>query len=120
MTAETDFHQKRRAFVLLEGGILLAREAFPGSHFDLLRQSGFDEETARQMIAGRPRGYALDGNVYFYQGDDFSVLCEQNRREAVSYLDFFRRSGFLSPEGKVFDGMQAGKIGENWTPVKEF
>lgn len=120
MTAETDFHQKRKAFVLLGSGILLAHSGFPGSHFDLLRQSGFDDEAARRLIAVRPRGYALDGNIYFYQGEDFSVLSEQNRREALPYLDFFRRLGFLSREGRAFDGMKAGKIGESWTPVKEF
>lgn len=120
MTAETDFHCRRKAFVLLKDGILLARDGFSGSHFDLLCQSGFDEKNARGIIAARPRGYALDGNLYFYQGEDFGTLSEENRRDAAAYISFFRQLGVLSPQGRAFDGMKAGKIGESWCPVKEF
>lgn len=78
MNDETDFHRRRKAFVLLtDAGILLAQDGFAGSHADLLKQAGFVESQARLIIESMPRGYALDGNVYFYQGADFDPLSDR-------------------------------------------
>ncbi len=118
--AESDFHRRRKAFVVFQCGVLTARDNFDGSHFDLLRQAGFDENQARGIIEQNARGYALDGSLYFYQGTDFACLSEQNKKTAASFLPWFEKNGWLSGTGKVFDGMQAGRIGSRWTPVKEF
>ena len=118
--AESAFHQRRTAFVILESGILTAENGFAGSHFDLLCQSGFNEEQARFLIAEQPRGYALDGSVYLYQGTDFSCLSGENGKKAEKYISFFKKNGWLSLTGKVYDGMKSGKTGSVWTPVKEF
>ena len=118
--AEPEFHRQRKAFVVLDSGILTACDGFDGSHFDLLRQSGFDEEQARLLIAEQPRGYALNGNVYLYQGFDFSCLTEKNKLKAEKWVLFFQKNGWLKPSGKIFDGMRAGEIGDVWQPLNEF
>lgn len=118
--AESEFHRRRKAFVVFDSGILTARDNFAGSHFDLLRQAGFDENQARGIVERNARGYALDGNVYLYQGADFSCLSEQNRQTAALFLPWFEKNGWLAGNGKVFNGMKAGRIGSCWTPVKEF
>ena len=118
--AESDFHRRRTAFVILNCGILTAEKNFSGSHFELLCQSGFDEETAHRLIAEQPRGYALDGNVYLYQGTGFSRLSAENGKKAEKYVPFFQKNQWLSETGKIYDGMQSGETGSVWTPVKEF
>ena len=117
MNAEADFHRRRKAFVLLaDAGILLARDGFAGSHADLLKQAGFVESQARLIIESQPRGYALDGNVYFYQGADFAPLDDENRKKARLWLPFFRQNGLLT--GTAFDGMRRGAVGQSWQPVR--
>ncbi len=118
--AESDFHRRRKAFVIFDCGVLTARDNFDGSHFDLLRLFGFDEKQARGIIEQNARGYALDGNVYLYQGADFSCLSEQNKKTAALFLPWFEKNGWLAETGKVFDGMRAGRIGSRWVPIKEF
>ena len=118
--AESDFHQRRIAFIILKIGILTAERGFAGSHFDLLCQSGFDEKQVRRLIAESPRGYALDGNVYLYQGSDFSCLSAENRKKTIPYVSFFQKNGWLLPAGKIYDGMQSGEVGSIWIPIKEF
>ncbi len=117
--AEIDFHRRRKAFVILECGILVAQDGFDGSHSDLLTQSGFDEDQMRKVIQQQPRGYALNGNVYLYQGTDFKCLSSKNKDMVKSYVAFFEKNGFLKQDGKIFDGMNVGKAGDQWTPVKE-
>ena len=118
--AESEFHRRRTAFVILENGILTAENDFSGSHFDLLCENGFDEIKARRLIAEQPRGYALNGNIYLYQGADFSCLSDGNRKKAGKYISFFKKNQWLSATGKIYDGMQPGETGSVWTPVKEF
>ena len=118
--AESSFHRRRTAFVILNGGILTAESGFDGSHFDLLCRSGFGEDQARRLIAECPRGYALNGNVYMYQGAGFSVLSDENRKATEKYVSFFRNNRWLSETGKIYDGMHSGEKGSVWTPVKEF
>ena len=118
--AESAFHRRRKAFVILDGGILVAPDGFEGAHFDLLCQSGFTADEARKLIAGRSRGYALDGSIYLYQGADFSCLSVENAKKAQIWFPFFQKSGWLRADGKIYDGMRAGKVGEVWLPTKEF
>ncbi len=118
--AESDFHRRRKAFVLFDEAVLAARDGFPGSHFDLLRQTGFTERQAHEIIECRARGYALNGDVYLYQGADFSCLSEHNKARAALFLQVFRNNGWLAENGRVYDGMSPGQIGESWTPIKEF
>ena len=117
---ESEFHRQRTAFVILECGILTAGGGFGGSHFNLLCRSGFNEDQALRLIAGKPRGYALNGNVCLCQGTDFSCLSDENAKKAEKYVPFFRKNRWLSETGKIYDGMQAVKTGSVWTPVKEF
>lgn len=118
--AESEFHRRRKAFVILPCGILIAPDGFAGSHFDLLCQSGFTAEQTRKTIELRPRGYALDGSVYLYQGGDFFRLSDGNEREAKKWFPFFITNGWLKPDGKIYSGMQRGEKGTVWRPVKEF
>ena len=118
--AELEFHRQRKAFVLLNDGILAACDGFCGSHFDLLCQSGFKPEQARFLISEQPRGYALNGNVYLYQGADFSCLTEENRLKAEKWVLFFQKNGWLNHRGQIYDGMRAGEAGNVWQPLKEF
>ena len=118
--AESDFHRRRKVFVVLETGLLIASDGFGGSHSDLLLQSGFDVEQTDRLIAGQPRGYALNGNVYLYRGADFLCLSEINAGKVPEWIPFFRKSGWLAENGKVYDGMRVGKTGTVWEPIKEF
>lgn len=118
--AEAAFHSRRKAFVIFDAGILTAADGFAGSHFDLLVQTGMDGEQARRAIETCPRGYALDGDVFLYQGADFSALSERGRRLAGRFVPFFKTNGWLSPTGRVYDGMRRGAAGSVWTPLKEF
>ena len=118
--AESDFHRRRKAFIILNGGLLVASDGFEGSHFELLLQSGFDEGLACRLIAGQPRGYALNGNVYLYQGSGFLCLSKANSGKAREWIPFFQKSGWLAENGKIYDGMRAGKTGTVWEPIKEF
>ena len=106
--------------MILGGGILVAPDGFDGSHFDLLCQSGFTADAARGVIAVRPRGYALDGNVYLYQGADFFCLSAENEKKAQGWFSFFEKSGWLAPDGRIYNGMRAGEKGTVWRPIKEF
>ena len=118
--AETAFHQSRQAFVILENGILIAPEGFSGSHFDLLCLNGFDAEQAKKIISKQPRGFARDGNVYLYQGDGFSCLSVECEKKCSNWPSFFQKSGLLSSDGRIYNGMRVGKVGDVWKPVKEF
>ena len=118
--AEAAFHSRRKAFVIFGAGILTAADGFAGSHFDLLVQTGMDGEQARRAIETCPRGYALNGDVFLYQGADFSALSERGRRLAERFIPFFKTNGWLVPAGKVYDGMRRGAAGSVWTPLKEF
>lgn len=120
MTAEADFHRKRKAFIILDAGILMARDGFEKSHIDMLRQSGFPEDQANRLIETQPRGFVLDGNLYFYQGMKFHRLSGENKEKASSYIFFFRSLGLLPEDGKVYDGMHIGEAGEKWQPISEF
>lgn len=117
--AESDFHRRRKAFVILNGGILVAPDNFEGSHFDLLCQSGFNAEPARRLIAEQPRGYALNGNVYLYQGADFFCLSAENIKKAREWFPFFQKNGWLEKNGKIYNGMRVGDAGTIWHPIKE-
>lgn len=117
--AEKDFHRRRRAFVILGGGVLVAPDGFDGAHADLLRQSGFTPEETRGLIDSKPRGYALDGDVFLYQGEDFSPLSPENEKAALVWFPFFEKNGWLGPDGRIYSGMRAGKKGTVWRPVKE-
>lgn len=119
MASEKEFHRRRTAFVVLNAGILIAKEGFEGSHFDLLKDSGFSESQAKEIIENRPRGFSLDGNVYAYQGESFLPLTVEKEEAFRVYIPFFKQSGLLSREGKVYSGMQAGKPGDLWQGVKE-
>lgn len=118
--AEADFHRRRKAFVILECAILMAQDGFEGSHGDLLLQSGFDQTQTQDIIKNYPRGYALNGNVYLYQSNDFSCVSPQNQEKIKKYLSFFKKSDLLDQNGKIYDGMHLGKTGDQWTPRKEF
>ncbi len=118
--AESAFHRRRQAFVVFDCGLLIARDDFDGSHFELLMQSGFVETRAREIIDQNARGYALDGDVYLYQGTDFSCLSEQNKKTAALFFPVFKKNGWLSNAGKIYDGMNVGQIGSKWMPIKEF
>ena len=117
---EAAFHSRRKAFVIFDAGILTAADGFAGSHFDLLVQTGMDGEQARRAIETCPRGYALNGDVFLYQGADFSALSERGRRLAERFIPFFKTNGWLAPAGKVYDWMRRGAAGSVWTPLKEF
>ncbi len=117
--AESDFHRRRRAFIILGGGVLVAPDGFDGAHFDLLRQSGFTSEEARDLIASNPRGYALDGNVFLYQGESFSCLSSENEKTARIWFPFFEKNGWLKTDGRIYNGMRAGEKGTVWRPIKE-
>lgn len=119
MDSEKDFHRKRRAFVILKSGILLAETGFSGAHVDLLVESGFSLEQAHELICCRPRGFSSGGSVFAYQGEDFTVLSAENEAVFKSYFPFFRQNGMLSEDGRAFSGMKTGKIGEIWTGLKE-
>lgn len=118
--AEAAFHSRRKAFVVFDAGILAAADGFAGSHFDLLVQTGMNGEQARRAIETCPRGYALNGDVFLYQGADFAALPERGRRSVERFIPFFKTNGWLSPSGKVYDGMRRGDAGTVWTPLKEF
>lgn len=119
MQNERDFHRRRTAFVILSAGILVAFDGFEGSHADLLRQSGFDERQTEKLIALRPRGFALNGNVYAYQGDGFSELSVGNEEILKSFVPYFVRNGMLKPNGRLFSGMIPSEPGKIWRTVKE-
>lgn len=119
-SAESAFHRRRRAFIVFDDGLLIARDGFEGSHFDLLIRSGFDENQARTIIDQNARGYALGGNVYLYQGTEFSCLSEQNKKNTALFLPDFEKNGWLDKSGKIYDGMHVGQIGSKWRPIKEF
>lgn len=120
MNSETEFHKRRRAFVIFKGvGLLIAQEGFSGAHKDLLCAAGIEKEKADEIILNEPRGFALEGNVYFYQGKEFLELSEENTVSAVSFLPQFRSMGLLGENGKAYNGIVMGKPGEVWLPIKE-
>ncbi|MBR1778615.1 MAG: hypothetical protein IJ752_08570 [Alphaproteobacteria bacterium] len=88
---ESDFHRRRKAFVILNGGLLAAPDGFEGSHFDLLCQSGFDENQSQSLIAEQPRGYALEG----CRDRIFPVcLLETKTRCCFGFLSFKKAAGW--------------------------
>ncbi len=97
----------------------MGADGFEGSHAELLGRAGLDPDRVRDVIASEPRGFALEGDVYLYQGEDFSELSAENKACARMWLPFFRTLGLLSGNGRVFSGMIVGKPGENWAPVSE-
>lgn len=120
MSAEREFHRRRKAFVLFrETGILMGEDGFEGSHAELLSRTGLEPDRVREIIASEPRGFALDGDVYLYQGEGFSELSAENKAYARTWLPFFRSMGLSAGNGRVFNGMIVGKPGESWTPVSE-
>lgn len=117
--SEISFHRNRKAFVILNQGLLLAQTGFEGSHFDLLCQSGFSEEQAKSLIFSCPRGYFLSENLYFYEGEEFSCLSETNEKKALCFIETFRKLGLLEASGHIYSGMNKSEVGKSWQPIKE-
>ncbi len=118
--AEQEFHSRRKAFVVFAKGILTADDGFTGSHRELLIQCGFNDSQATEIINTCPRGYALKGNVFLYQGENFACLTVENKKRVEKLISYFKKNHWLSETGSVYDGMVIGQTGEQWKPVKEF
>ncbi len=111
--AEAAFHSRRKAFVIFDAGILTAADGFAGSHFDLLVQTGMDGEQARRAIETCPRGYALDGDVFLYQGGGFFRAVGTGAAAGRTVRSFFQNERVAVPDGQGLrrDAPRRGRIG---------
>jgi hypothetical protein len=110
---EQEFHAARRMFfVSTSGGVMIAGEGDPRSHFEWL--AGMVGTTmAHEMYALWTRGYYLNGRVVAYKGQDFEHwINHEGLVEAIKVFDkLYGHVDHLPNGGKFVGGVKEVGIG---------
>lgn len=99
---EAVFHSRRRMFVVRNGQLILAPAGLAMWHRDWFEEEGWN---VVEVIATELRGFYLDGEVYFYRGEDFSFR-ESDQALVQSMLPALQQALDLAGEVKIFLGPQ--------------
>jgi len=109
MQAEREFHKSRFAFMIINDKLLFLANS-PLSHkewFETLKtDADFDKVN---------RGYYKDGKIIVYKAD-FTFDNETIQVAQTYYKAICKRAN--SAQAELWCGVNKGKIGENWLPIK--
>lgn len=114
--AEAEFHKRRRMFACCQGNILLAPPDLTKGHRHWLKAMGLAPSTINRIMADELRGFALDGDLYCYVGDDFHLeISAANGRDLRIVVGVVARA--MELDGTVYGGMEKGEEGKLWKPL---
>lgn len=119
----TNFHTKRRAFIILSGvGLLVAPKDYNISHEQMLKKLGLSQDDILNFLTIYPRGYFMDGVLCIYQGYDMTlgakwVLTNDGKKIVQQYVVDLRAIFNLNDKTQVYTGVIVGEIGEVWKKI---
>jgi hypothetical protein len=117
---EYEYHSKRRPFIIFpESGVMFAKPGTALSHNDMLRSLNLNNVNIRHVIDNFPRGYFMNNNLVFYQGDLMQEgtiwqLDKKNIDIIKLYFHDFERIFKINEKTLIYLGVKVGKIGEVW------
>lgn len=98
------FHERRRAFVIINKRIEFLPKGSTMSHYEFCQTKGLSKEEFNRIT----RGYYLDGKAVFYKGN--FIWDEEVIKEALLYLDLIAKE-VLQNEFDLYFGQPPEK---NW------
>lgn len=116
----SEYHKKRRAFVIFQNsGLLLAEPESILTHREILSAAGFSAIQINKIIQNYPRGYYLDNTLVLYQGEVVEVggkweLHPDNFPVVKKFFTDLEHILKLNAETKIFLGVKCGVLGEVW------
>lgn len=120
-----NYHKQRRPFIIFPGiGIIFGQAGEPLAHIEILTRLGLSESQAKMIIEICPRGYFLNNNLVFYQGDHVEEgkcweLKEENYPLVKIFFNDLQKIFGLNENTKIFLGVKRGKIGDIWPTVNK-
>ncbi|MBQ8845452.1 MAG: hypothetical protein IJ008_05545 [Clostridia bacterium] len=112
--SENDFHKRRRAFLIYMDKVCYIPVGSEMSHFEYSEKLGIEKDVFEKLC----RGYALDGDLYFYKGH--FVYDEELINYAEKFIKEIQKELNLKEDMKVYFGLNVGKEGEIWKPSFRF
>lgn len=111
-------HKSRRMFCIKDNKLFLAESNLPYSHAVWFEKEGWMDETDDTFMNSVTRGIIdFNGDIYFYQGYDFSTSKEvkdiffQHFKELVKLLN-------INKKGKIYSGFVRKK--DKWLPIESY
>lgn len=119
-----NFHIMRRAFIMLESGLIVSAPGSDVSHEQMLSDIGMPSVKIRSVLAFNPRGYFMNGEICLYQGCDMRPgtkweLTDAGIKLVQIYLSDLRRIFNLNDETPVYTGVIVGDIGTIWEKINK-
>jgi len=119
---EKDFRNKRRPFIIFpETGLLVGELGTSLSHNDMLISIGLDGVRINYIINNYPRGYFMNNDLVFYQGNNFTegnVLEIENKNVSIikKYIYDFENIFKINDKTSIYFGI---KVGEIWPKINQ-
>ena len=115
-----DFHQLRRAFIMMpDGHLLVAPKNTDLSHEQMLNNIGMVGEDVPKFLTTIPRGYFMNGELCVYQG--FDMTPGAIWRVPIESYDIVRqfipklhREFAITDNTNLYLGVRVGKVGTIW------
>lgn len=120
---DEDFHNKRRAFVIIRDNVLITSEiGSVKSHKELLEDCFISSEKVSEIIETHPRGFYLNNEIRFYQGSSMEEgscwrLEEKNYDIVRKVFPDLKKMFSLNKETKIFLGQRVLKGSEMWPGI---
>lgn len=119
-----NFHIMRRAFIMLESGLIVSAPGSDVSHEQMLSDIGMPSVKIRSVLAFNPRGYFMNGEICLYQGCNMRPgtkwkLTDSGMKLVQIYLSDLRRIFNLNDETPVYTGVIVGDIGTIWEKINK-
>lgn len=111
--ADNRFHKSRVAFVEVEGKTKFLKNSDMSHKEWVDKEFGITDEEFEKMV----RGYIKDGEIYLYVGKGFRTTPELESRVRELTVEICKETNMERPKA-VYCGMNVGKVGEVWTPIK--
>ena len=119
MKNATNFHNLRRAFIMMPNRLLVAQKNMDISHNDMLKSLDISPNEVARIMKEVPRGYFMNGEIVVYQGFDMTpgaVWCLDLGGYQVmrSFVPDLRREFSANDDTRVWMGVRVGEIGTIW------
>lgn len=122
---EKDFHNKRRPFIIFpETGLLVGELGTSLSHNDILISIGLDGVRINYIINNYSRGYFMNNDLVFYQGNNFTEgnileIDNKNISTIKKYIYDFENIFKINEQTNIYLGIKVGKIGDVWPKINQ-
>lgn len=125
MKKATDFHTKRRAFIIMpDVGLLVAPQQIDISHEQMLKNIGLNASDVIKFLSLNPRGYFMNGELCVYMGYDMTPgakweLTAAGKKTMQTYIADLRAVFNMNDETPVYTGVIVGQIGAVWQKINQ-